>query len=167
MSWTDRAEIATLARLLPVRRHLGMFSTPSTILRWHRQINARRWTTQPARPGRPAIPAGVRALVLRLATENPTWDYRRIHGGPRRTRPSDRHFARLEDPGQRRHQPLTRRAGPSCTEFLRAPAHGILACELFHLDTMTLHRLYVFFFVIEHATAYTSSASPRTPPVPG
>jgi hypothetical protein len=47
---------------------------------WHRQLIARRWTTQPVRLGRPAIPAGLRALVLRLATENPTWGYRRIHG---------------------------------------------------------------------------------------
>jgi transposase, IS6 family len=80
MSWTDRAVIAALTRLLPVRRRLGLLVTPSTILRWHRQLVARRWTTQPARPGRPAIPAGVRALVIRLATENPAWGYRRIHG---------------------------------------------------------------------------------------
>ena len=70
MSWTDRALIAALTRLLPVRRRLGLLVTPATILRWHRQLIARRWTTQPARPGRPAIPAGLRALVLRLATEN-------------------------------------------------------------------------------------------------
>ena len=80
MSWTDRAVIAALTRLLPVRRRLGLLVTPSTILRWHRQLVARHWTTQPARPGRPAIPAGVRALVIRLATENPTWGYRRLHG---------------------------------------------------------------------------------------
>ena len=78
MSWADRALIAALARLLPVRRRLGLLITLSTIPRWHRQIIARHWTTQPARPGRPAIPAGVRALVLRLATENPTWGYRRV-----------------------------------------------------------------------------------------
>ena len=69
--WSDRAVIAALARLLPVRRRGGLLVTPSTILRWHRLLVARRWTTQPARPGRPAIPAGVRALVIRLATENP------------------------------------------------------------------------------------------------
>jgi len=46
----------------------------------HRLLVAHRWTTPPVRPGRPAIPAGVRALVIRLATENPTWGYRRIHG---------------------------------------------------------------------------------------
>src|SRR6476646_7525897 len=81
MSWTDRALIAALTRLLPARRRLGLLVvTPATILRWHRQLIARRWTTQPTRPGRPAIPAGVRALVVRLATENPTWGYRRIHG---------------------------------------------------------------------------------------
>jgi hypothetical protein len=80
MSWSDRALIAALTRLLPVRRRLGLLVTPATILRWHRQLVARRWTTQPIRCGRPAIPTGLRALIVRLATENPTWGYRRIHG---------------------------------------------------------------------------------------
>ena len=83
MSWTDRALIAALTRLLPVRRRLGLLVTPATILRWHRQLVARRWTTQPVRPGRPAIPAGLRALVIRLATENPTWGYRWWSGSGR------------------------------------------------------------------------------------
>ena len=72
MSWTDRALIAALTRLLPARRRLGLLVAPATILHWHRQLVARRWTTQPVRPGRPAIPAGLRALIVRLATENPT-----------------------------------------------------------------------------------------------
>jgi hypothetical protein len=45
MSWTDRGVIATLARLLPVRRRHEMLATPSTILRWHRQLVAGRRTT--------------------------------------------------------------------------------------------------------------------------
>src|SRR3954447_11834838 len=73
MNWTDRALIAALTRLLPTPRRLGLLVMPGTILRWHRQLVARHWTTTPPRPGRPAIPAGVRVLVLRLATENPTW----------------------------------------------------------------------------------------------
>ena len=77
-TWTDRALIAALTRLLPKPRRLGLLVTPATILRWHRQLIARRWTSQPSRPGRPAIPAGLRRLVLRLATENPTWGYRRV-----------------------------------------------------------------------------------------
>ena len=151
MTWTDRALIAALTRLLPVRRRLGLLVTPATILRWHRQLVARRWTTQPTRPGRPAIPAGLRALVIRLATENPTWGYRRIHGelaGLGYQIGASTVWTILHTAGI---DPSPRRAGPSWTEFLRAQAHAILACDLFHLDTITLHRLYAF-FVIEHAT---------------
>ena len=151
MTWTDRALIAALTRLLPVRRRLGLLVTPATILRWHRQLVARRWTTQPTRPGRPAIPAGLRALIIRLATENPTWGYRRIHGelaGLGYQIGASTVWTILHTAGI---DPSTRRAGPSWTEFLRAQAHAILACDVFHLDTITLHRLYAF-FVIEHAT---------------
>jgi putative transposase len=150
MTWTDRALIAALTRLLPVRRRLGLLVTPATILRWHRQLVASRWTTTPARPGRPAIPAGLRALVVRLATENPTWGYRRIHGelaGLGYQIGASTIWNILHPAGI---DPSTRRPGPSWTEFLRAQAHAILACDLFHLDTITLHRLYAF-FVIEHA----------------
>jgi hypothetical protein len=80
ISWLDRAVVAALTRLLPARRRLGLLVTPATILRWHQQLVSRRWATQSARPGRPAIPAGLRAFAIRLATENPTWGYRRIHG---------------------------------------------------------------------------------------
>jgi putative transposase len=52
-----------------------MVVTPETVLRWHRRLVTRRWTTRPGRrPGRPPVPAGLRALVLRLARENPTWE---------------------------------------------------------------------------------------------
>ena len=149
--WTDRAVIAALTRLLPVRRRFGLFVTPSTILRWHRQLVTRRWTTQPARPGRPAIPAGLRGLVVRLATENPTWGYRRIHGelaGLGYQIGASTVWKILDGVGI---DPAPRRAGPSWTEFLRAQAHAILACDLLHVDTVGLRRLYVF-FVIEHAT---------------
>jgi hypothetical protein len=135
MSWTDRALIAALTRLLPVRRRLGLLVTPATILRWHRQLIARRWTTKPTRLGRPAIPAGLRALVLRLAIENPTWGYRRIHGelaglGYQIGASSVWKILHRAD-----IDPSTRRAGPSWSEFLRAQAHAILACDLFQCAT--------------------------------
>jgi hypothetical protein len=149
--WTDRALITALTRLLPRPRRLGLLVTPATILRWHRQLITRRWTTQPVRPGRPAIPAGLRALIVRLATENPTWGYRRIHGelaGLGYQIGASTIWGILNAAGI---DPAPRRAGPSWREFLREHAHAILACDLFHLDTITLHRLYAF-FVIEHAT---------------
>jgi putative transposase len=151
MRWADRALIAALTRLLPTHRRLGLLVTPATILRWHRRLVSRRWTTQPTQPGRPAIPAGLRALAVRLATENPTWGYRRIHGelaGLGYQIGASTIWTILHSAGI---DPSPHRAGPSWTEFLRTQAHGILACDLFHLDTSTLHRLYVF-FVIEHAT---------------
>jgi putative transposase len=150
-SWTDRAVIAALVRPLQARRRLGLLVTPSTILRWHRHLISRRWTTPHTRPGRPAIPAGVRALVLRLAIENPTWGYRRVHGelaGLGYQIGASTVWKILNTAGI---DPAPRRAGPTWSQFLRAQAQAILACDLFHVDTITLHRLYVF-FVIEHAS---------------
>jgi transposase len=139
-NWADRALIAALTRLLPARRRLGLLVTPSTILRWHRQLVARRWATRPARPGRPAIPAGLRALVVRLATENPTWGYRRIHGelaGLGYRIGASTVWTVLRAAGI---DPSPRRAGPSWSEFLRAQAHAILACDLFHTPAGTVGR---------------------------
>jgi putative transposase len=77
LSWADRAVISILARRLPRARRARMLVTPETILRWHRRLATRRWTTTAdRRPGRPPVPTGLRTLVLRLATENPTWGYR-------------------------------------------------------------------------------------------
>jgi hypothetical protein len=60
MNRTDRAVISAFTRLIPVRRRLGLLVTAATILRWHRQLVAHHWTTTPTRPGRPAIPAGLK-----------------------------------------------------------------------------------------------------------
>jgi putative transposase len=151
IGWPDRALIAGLTRLLPTRRRIGLLVTPATILRWHSRLVSRHWTTQPARSGRPSIPAGLRALAVRLATENPTWGYRRIHGeltGLGYQIGASTIWTILHNAGI---DPSPRRTGPTWTEFLRAQAHAILACDLFHIDTITLQRLYAF-FVIEHAT---------------
>ena len=72
--------LSALTRLLPKQRRRHRFVTPETLLRWHRQLLKRHWTKPHRPPGRPAIPAQLRQLILRMAAENPTWDYRRIHG---------------------------------------------------------------------------------------
>src|ERR1035437_2919527 len=76
---SDRALLAGLGRLLDRRRRGRFFVQPETLLRWHRDLVRRKWT-QPHRPGRPSIPAGTVAIICRLAHENRTWGYRRIHG---------------------------------------------------------------------------------------
>jgi hypothetical protein len=72
VDWADRAVLAGLARLLPRPAWRGLLVQPATLLRWHRDLVRRRWT-YPHRRGRPPVAAKVRALVLRLAKENPTW----------------------------------------------------------------------------------------------
>src|SRR6266540_2626957 len=79
VDWADRAVLAGLARLLPRPSWRGLLVQPATLLRWHRDLVRRRWT-YPHQRGRPPVAAELRGLVLRLARENPTWGYRRIHG---------------------------------------------------------------------------------------
>jgi hypothetical protein len=62
---TDRALLAGFARLLPRQRLGRFFVQPATLLRWHRDLVARRWTYPHSRPGRPALPKGTIALILR------------------------------------------------------------------------------------------------------
>ena len=67
-----------LGRLL--LRQVATIVNPDTILRWHRQLIARKWTFTSPRPGRPGILKEIAALILRMATENPAWAYTRIQG---------------------------------------------------------------------------------------
>ena len=75
LDWADRALLATLLAVIPkARRHgLRLLVTPDTVLRWHRDIVRCRWAARSIRgkTGRPATRRNTRALVLRLARENP------------------------------------------------------------------------------------------------
>ena len=82
--WADRALLAALLSVIPKaqRQGLRLLVTPDTILRWHRDILRRRWAARSkrGRTRRPATCRTIKALVLRLARENPELGYRRIHG---------------------------------------------------------------------------------------
>jgi putative transposase len=144
---TDRAFLTALTRILPPRRRHGLIVTPQTLLRWHRELVRRKWT-QPARtPGRPPIERRVRELVLRLARENPRWGYPRIAGellklGVRVSPSTVRRL--LLAAGL---MPAPRRAGPSWRQFLRQQAASMLACDFFTVETISLRRFYVLFFI--------------------
>jgi putative transposase len=80
LTWLDRAVLSALSRLLPPPLRQLRLVSPRTLLRWHHQLVARRWTYTHQRPGRPPTAAPIRALVLEMARENPRWGYRRIQG---------------------------------------------------------------------------------------
>ncbi len=78
----DRTLLGAIAAALPRRLREGWIVTPETLLRWHRKRIARHWTQPPEqrRQGRPPTSVELRDLVVRLATENPTWGHRRVQG---------------------------------------------------------------------------------------
>ena len=85
LNWADRALLAALLSVIPkARRHgLRLLVTPDTIVRWQRDIVRRRWAARSmrCRTGRPATRRNIKALVLRLARENPDYgDTAGIHG---------------------------------------------------------------------------------------
>jgi putative transposase len=143
----DRAFLAVASRLLPRARWGSFFVTPETLLAWHRRLVARHWTYPGRRPGRPRVNREARELVLRLARENPRWGYRRIVGeliglGVQVSPTSVRRI--LIDAGL---GPAARRGGLSWREFIRGQAQGMIACDFFTVDTITLRRIYVLFFI--------------------
>jgi putative transposase len=160
----DRASLAGLARLLPRQRLGKFFVQPVTLLRWHRDLVAHRWTYPHRRPGRPGLSAGTTALVVRLATENPTWGYRRVQGELVSLGVSIAPSSVWEILKRHGVDPSPFRSGPSWAEFLRAQAKGIVACDFFTVDTVLLRRLYVLFF-IDHERRFVRIAGVTAKPV--
>jgi putative transposase len=155
LTWADRALLATLLSVIPKTRRQGLrlLATPDTILRWHRDIVRRRWAARSRRgkTGRPATRRNIRALVLRLARENPEWGYRRIHGelaGLGVKVAASTAWEILRSAGI---DPAPRRTGPTWAQFLRSQAEAILACDFFTADLLDGTQAYVL-AVIEHAT---------------
>ena len=126
---------------------MSVFVRPATLLRWHRELVARRWTYPHRRPGRPATAVEVRELVVRLARENPAWGYRRIQGelvGLGIKLAASTVWTILKEAGI---EPSPRRQESSWAEFLRAQAASILECDFLTVDTLFLKRFYILFFM--------------------
>jgi putative transposase len=154
-AWADRALLAVLLGVIPkARRHgLRLLVTPDTIVRWHRDIIRRRQAARSmrGRTGRPSTRRTVKALVLRLARENPEWGYRRIHGelaglGVNVAASTVWEILKTHGIG-----PAPRRTGPTWWQFPRSQAEAILACDFCTADLPGGTQAHVL-AVIEHAT---------------
>jgi putative transposase len=151
----DRALLAALLHPLPTNtlRQLRLLVRPDTILRWHRDLLARRHAavSRPKRRGRPRTLRSIRTLVLRLARENSSWGYRRLHGELLvlgvKVAPSTvweiLHEASID--------PAPDRAATTWADFLLSQADALLACDFIETITLTGTRMYIL-AVIEHAT---------------
>ena len=162
----DRAFLAALTRVLPQRRRHGLIVTPQTLLRWHRELVRRKWAQPRRSPGRPAVDERIRQLVLRFARENPRWGYPRIAGELQKLglRVSPSTVRRLLLAAGLK--PAPRRSGPSWREFLERQAASMIACDFFTVETISLRRIYVLFF-IELESRYVHLAGCTTNPTGG
>ena len=151
----DRAWLAALLHPLPrtVRNQLRLLVRPETVLRWHRDLIARRRARRcrPHQAGRLRTVRSIRRLVLRLASENSTWGYRRIHGellvlGVKVA--ASTVWEILKAAGV---DPAPQRTSGTWAAFLRSQAHAVIAADFFETTTLTGGRLYVL-AIIEHAT---------------
>ena len=131
-------------------RRSALLFKPETVLRWHRELVRRRWAfARKGARGRPRMPQEQEELILRLARENPRWGYSRIHGelcklGYAIGRSTIRDA--LKRPGV---PPTFHRGqhGSPWRVFLGHYRHQMLACDLFTVETLFLHTVYVLFFI--------------------
>jgi transposase InsO family protein len=151
----DRAWLAALLHPLPrpTLRRLRLLVRPDTILKWHRDLVARRHAvvSRPRRRGRPRTLRSIRTLVLRLARENSSWGYRRVHGEVLTlgiTVAPSTVWEILREAGI---DPAPDRAATTWADFLRSQAEALLAADFIETVTLTGARMYIL-AVIEHAS---------------
>jgi putative transposase len=159
----DRVRFTPAERALPaaplhrlpgdVLKRLHLVVRPDTVLRWHRDMLARRHArrSRPRRPGRPRTVRSIRVLVLRLVREDPEWGYRRVHGellvlGVKVA--ASTVWEILHEAGI---DPAPERGSATWAGFLRSQAEALLACDFFETVTLSGARLHVL-AVIEHAS---------------
>jgi putative transposase len=147
LRWSDRVVLAAASGLLPRARWSVFVASPQTLLRWHRELVRKKWRYRRRSVGRPPLDRALVELVVRLGRENPRWGCVRIQGelrklGIRIGATTIRSILRRSGLG-----PAPRREGLSWTEFLRAQASGIVACDFFTVETAWLRTLYVLFWI--------------------
>ena len=143
--WGDRAVLAALTRVLPVWLRDHRIVTPGMLLAWPTAVWSNGAGPTRPRPGARRFPPRFAILVIRPARENPRWGHRRVQG-------------ELAGLGHQVGEGTIRRIlaaaglGPAATRtsliwrrFLTSQASGVLACDLLHVDTVFLKRLYMFF----------------------
>jgi putative transposase len=144
----DRRRLAR--RAVGVGRHrlreIASIATPDTLLRWHRQLVARKWTHQ-TRRGRRAVLAEIRRLVVRMAEDNPPWGYTRIQGALQNVghRVGRSTIARIL---KAHGLPPVPQRPTSWQTFLRAHWGAIAGADFFTTEVWTWRGLVTYYSVV-------------------
>jgi transposase InsO family protein len=154
----ERCTLGALAKRIGTKalREIDPLVSPATLLRWHRELVAQKWTFQERRrPGRPRTHIDIEQLVLRMAGENPSWGYTRIHGALSNLdikvgRGTIRRILKdhLIEPAPARGRRIP------WSVFLKAHWKAIAASDFFTVEVWSWHGLITHYvlFVIELAT---------------
>ena len=155
MTDDDRRRLAARAYRLGRQRlrEIATIVTPDTLLRWHRQLIARRWTYAKPQPSRRGVLAEIQRLVVRMATENPTWGYTRIQGALQNIghRVGRSTIARIL---KARGLPPVPERPTSWQTFLRAHWGAVAGADFFTTEVWTWRGLVTYYtvFVIDLAS---------------
>lgn len=151
----DRRRLAGRAYRLgrPALCAVATIVTPDTLLRWHRQLIARKWTYARGPTGRRGVLAEIRRLVVRMAEENPTWGYTRIQGALKNVghRVGRSTIARIL---KTHGLPPVPERPTSWQTFLRAHWGAIAGADFFTTEVWTWRGLVTYYtvFVIDLAS---------------
>jgi putative transposase len=130
--------------------------TPDTLRRWHRSLIARKYDGSRARkPGRPPVMETIKALIVRLASENSGWGYTRVKGALGNLGHQVGRSTILRTLRENGIDPAPERGRHTrWNEFLRAHWEGLAAADLFTVEAWTWRGLIRFhvFFVMKVAT---------------
>jgi putative transposase len=151
---TGRCRLAALAHPLGRKRlqEVATLVTPGTLLRWYRQLIARKFdgSMQRRQLGRPRVTEEVEQLVMRMAEDNPSWGYRRIQGalanlGHQIDKLTVRNILR-------RHHvepaPQRRKGGMGWTQFLKLHWEVLAATDFFTVEVATWHGLVTYYVLV-------------------
>ena len=144
----SRLTLVLLSKLFNWKEALVIVK-PATLIRWHQEAFRLFWRWKSS-PGRPPIPADLRALIRQMARENPLWGEERI---------ADELLLKLgiqvSARTVRKYMPKSSSAGPCRDQrwstFLKNHAGAILACDFFVAVSVTFRIFYVF-IVVEHGS---------------
>jgi putative transposase len=158
LRFTDaqRFRLARVAHPIGHRRlrEIGTIVTPDTLIRWYRELVARKYDAgKKRRPGRPRIAGEIQGLILEMVSDNPGWGYTRIRGA-------------LENLGYNVGRNTIKQIllengfdpagfrGTTWSTFLRAHWGAVAATDLFAVEVATWRGLVRYFviFVIDLKT---------------